>query len=42
MQHCEHCGFALPNEPRVNRQVTTPTWETKLEVYRESLHSGNR
>jgi hypothetical protein len=42
MQHCEHCGFALPNEPRVNRQVTTPTWETKLGAYRESVHTGNR
>ena len=31
--HCDHCGFAI-EQPRSYEQVTSPTWQQKLDTYR--------
>jgi len=31
--HCDHCGYAAPDEPRAVEQVTSETWQKKLEDY---------
>ena len=31
--HCDHCGYGTPNEPRAVEQVTSETWQKKLDDY---------